>query len=233
VLHVRDLTVTYGGVRAVSEMNLDVAEATVHGLIGPNGAGKSTAINAMTGVIKPQVGSVQIDGQELIGQPPGAILRAGIARTFQQARLWPGMTVMQNLVVPLLSEGRRVAETRANEVATRLGFTDLLEVNAGILPFGARRLVEVGRAMMTKPRIVLLDEPGAGLTFSEKTKLIDVLADLASAGTAVLLVDHDMELVMQASERVTVLDAGTVIAEGTPDEVRSDEAVLAVYLGTE
>lgn len=233
MLHVRDLTVSYGGVRAVAEMDLDVPEASVHGLIGPNGAGKSTALNAMTGVVKPERGSVQIDGKELVGQSPAAILRSGVARTFQQARLWPGMTVSQNLVVPLLPEGRRGAEPKAAEVAERLGFADILEVRAGILPFGARRLVEVGRAMMTQPRIVLLDEPAAGLTFAEKTKLIEVLRSLADAGAAVLLVDHDMELVMQASERVTVLDAGQVIAEGTPEEVRTDERVLAVYLGTD
>jgi branched-chain amino acid transport system ATP-binding protein len=228
---VRDLAVSYGGVLAVSGLDLDVAEATVHGLIGPNGAGKTTALNAMTGVLRPNRGSVTLGGEELVGRGPAAILRAGIARTFQQARLWSGMTVLQNLTVPVLPDGRRQGEERAEEVAGRLGFSDLLDRRAEVLPFGARRLVEVGRALMTRPRVVMLDEPGAGLTITEKTRLIEVLHDLAGSGTAVLLVDHDMELVMQASTRVTVLDAGTVISEGTPDEVRRDQKVLAVYLG--
>lgn len=232
MLLVDDLTVRYGGVTAVSSLQLQVRPAAVHGLIGPNGAGKSTALNAMTGVLRPNSGSVKLDDRELVGLSPASILRAGVARTFQQARLWQGMTVLQNLMVPLLDEGRRTAESRAREVASSLGFSHLLGVSAGVLPFGARRLIEVGRAMTTHPSLIMLDEPGAGLTITEKEKLVEVLTGLSAEGTAVLLVDHDMELVMRASSIVTVLDAGEVIFEGRPEEVRKDERVLAVYLGT-
>lgn len=163
--------------------------------------------------------------------PPHQILHVGLARTFQQAQLWSGMSVMQNMTVPLLKKGRGTAETRAREVAESLGFTHLLAAQASDLPFGARRLIEVGRAMMTDPSVILLDEPGAGLTIAEKERLVSVLQSLSASGTSVLLVDHDMDLVMGACERVTVLDAGSVIAEGTPAEIRTDPTVLAVYLG--
>jgi branched-chain amino acid transport system ATP-binding protein len=231
MLSVADLTVRYGGVTAVDAMSMQMPEASVHGLIGPNGAGKSTALNAMTGVTRPDSGSVRLDDVELVGLTPAAILAAGVARTFQQARLWAGMTVLQNLTVPLLSQGRQRAQERAIEIADTLGFSQLLDDSAAGLAFGLRRLVEVGRAMMTEPRLILLDEPGAGLTLAEKAKLVEVLRSLAESGTGVLLVDHDMDLVMRSSQRVTVLDAGAVIFEGTPDEVRDDEQVLAVYLG--
>jgi branched-chain amino acid transport system ATP-binding protein len=233
MLSVSELTVAYGGVRAVSSLGMEVSAGTVHGLIGPNGAGKSTAINAMSGVVRPERGSVVLDGVELVGRNPSDIVRNGLARTFQQARLWAGMTVAQNLTVPLLKEGRRKAETRAKEMAELLDFAALFDLPASELPFGMRRLVEVGRAMMTDPKVILLDEPGAGLTHLEKAKLIDVLNHLATGGTAVVLVDHDMDLIMQASSKVTVLDAGAVIFEGTPQAVREDERVLNVYLGTE
>jgi ABC-type branched-subunit amino acid transport system ATPase component len=231
MLSVADLVVTYGGVTAVDRMTMEMDESSVHGLIGPNGAGKSTALNAMTGVTRPDGGSVMLDGRQLVGLSPASVLSAGVARTFQQARLWGGMTVLQNLTVPVLSSGRSHARSRAEEVATILGFSDLLDEYASGLAFGVRRLVEVGRAMMTEPRLMLLDEPGAGLTANEKLKLVDVLRSLAGLGTGVLLVDHDMDLVMRSCQRVTVLDAGSVIFEGTPDEVRSDERVLAIYLG--
>lgn len=203
----------------------------MHGLIGPNGAGKSTALHAMTGVVVPDRGSVRLNGTALVGMPPHQILHVGLARTFQQAQLWSGMSVMQNMTVPLLKKGRGTAETRAREVAESLGFTHLLAAQASDLPFGARRLIEVGRAMMTDPSVILLDEPGAGLTIAEKERLVSVLQSLSASGTSVLLVDHDMDLVMGACERVTVLDAGSVIAEGTPAEIRTDPTVLAVYLG--
>ena len=231
LLTVTDLAVNYGGVQALRHLDLEVADGAVHGLIGPNGAGKSTALNAMTGVTVPTSGSVHLKDLDLLARPPHRILEAGLSRTFQQAQLWSGMTVEQNLMVPLLDEGRHNALTRAHEVANELGFSNVLDVHASDLPFGARRLVEVARAIMTRPRMVMLDEPGAGLTGSEKSRLIDVLHTLSQSGTSVLLVDHDMDLVMRACEKVTVLDAGVVIAEGDPDSIRNDETVLAVYLG--
>lgn len=231
MLCVRDLSVVFGGVRAVDSIDLDIREHTVHGLIGPNGAGKSTALNAITGVLRPNGGSVRLGNQELLGRSAAAVMRAGIARTFQQAQLWGGMNVEQNLAVPLLRSGRRAARVRVHEVAEQLDIASLLPIPADQLAFGARRLVEVARAIMSRPQVVLLDEPGAGLTRGEKRHLVQVLGELASGGTSVVLVDHDMELVMRVCDDVTVLDAGAVIAKGPPETVRTDERVIASYLG--
>lgn len=231
LLEVDDLRVTFGGVHAVDGLSFGVLSGTVHGLIGPNGAGKTTALNAITGLQKPASGSVRLRGSELVGQNASAIMHSGMTRTFQQAQLWGGMTVLQNLSVPLLKQGREAAAIRAGEVAELLGFVPLLDENADELPFGARRIVEVGRAVMTNPDVMLLDEPGAGLTSSEKDRLVGVLRGLADRGMAVVLVDHDMDLVMRASVTVTVMDTGRVIAEGPPDAIRKDENVIDTYLG--
>lgn len=231
LLQVEDLSVAFGGVHAVDGLSFGVLAGTVHGLIGPNGAGKTTALNAITGLQKPTSGSVRLSGKELVGRSPTAIMHAGMTRTFQQAQLWGGMTVTQNLTVPLLRSGRHSATLRAKEVAELLEFTPLLDMNADELPFGARRVIEVGRAVMTNPEVMLLDEPGAGLTSSEKAHLVEVLRGLAVSGMAVVLVDHDMDLVMRASSTVTVMDAGTVIAEGPPETIRNDETVIDTYLG--
>jgi len=230
-LEVRGLSVAFGGNKALDDFDIDVPAGAVYGLIGPNGAGKSTAVNAMTGIQRAVSGSVKVKGREVLGLPPAKILHAGLARTFQQAQLWAGMTVQQNLTVPLLSAGRRVANHRADEVAEMFGITHLLQEPATLLPYGARRLVEVSRAMMTKPHIVMLDEPGAGLTPNEKSELRTALGTLTESDCSVLLIDHDMELVMTACSQLTVLDAGQVLAVGTPDEVRSNQHVIDAYLG--
>lgn len=231
MLQVERLVVTYGGVIAVDGMDLSVPPSVVHGLIGPNGAGKSTAVHAMSGGLVPSSGSVRLNGAELVGASPRRVLSLGMARTFQQAQLWTGMTVEQNLTVPLLRGGRKAARRRAKEVAELLQIDHLLPLNAGELPFGTRRLVEVARAATTEPSIMLLDEPGAGLTSGEKQHLASVLRRLAGGGTAVLLIDHDMQLVMTSCSVVTVLDVGRVIAEGTPEEIRRNQGVIDVYLG--
>jgi branched-chain amino acid transport system ATP-binding protein len=230
-LVVDGLTVAFGGNKALDGFSLNVSSGEVVGLIGPNGAGKSTAVNAMTGFIRASAGSVKSSGVELVGLPPAKILRAGVARTFQQAQLWRGMSVLQNLTVPMLYAGRRKAEARAHEVAEIFGITHLLSESAALLPYGARRLVEVSRAMMTQPLIVMLDEPGAGLTPNEKEGLINALRALAETQVSVLLIDHDMDLVMTVCQRVTVLDVGKVLAEGTPDQIREDPRVISAYLG--
>jgi branched-chain amino acid transport system ATP-binding protein len=231
MLQVDGLVVRYGGVTAVDGMDLSVPGGVVHGLIGPNGAGKSTAVHAMSGGLVPTSGSVRLNGVELVGASPQRVLAAGLARTFQQAQLWTGMTVEQNLTVPLLRCGRKAARRRVDEVAELLHIVDVLPINAGELPFGTRRLVEVARAATTEPSVMLLDEPGAGLTPTEKRHLAGVLQRLAAGGTAVLLIDHDMQLVMSSCSLVTVLDVGRVIAEGPPDDIRTNRDVIDVYLG--
>ncbi len=234
MLSVEGLTVSYGGVRAVDDFSLHVERGTVLGLIGPNGAGKSTTINAITGVIRPTEGQVRLDRHDLVGRSPQQILAAGLARTFQQAQLWTGMTVRENIGLPLEAITRARADERrrrVDEVAQRLGIGDVLDLRPGELSFGRRRLVEIGRATVTRPAVVLLDEPGAGLTAGEKENLVTVLRDLSEGGTAVLLVDHDMELVMGSCHRVVVLAAGRLLASGPPEAVRDDPAVIAAYLG--
>lgn len=233
MLSIEGLTVAFGGVRAVDDFSLELDRGLVLGLIGPNGAGKSTTINAITGFVRPTQGQVSLAGRPLIGRSPQEILRAGLARTFQQAQLWAGMTVSQNLALPLEALGRsRASALRVAEVAERLGIGDLLGLRPSALPFGRRRLVEIGRAIITQPAAVLLDEPGAGLTSAEKANLSRVMRDLAAADTSVLLVDHDMELVMNSCDQVVVLNAGRRLAAGLPKDIREDPAVIAAYLGT-
>jgi ABC-type branched-subunit amino acid transport system ATPase component len=233
MLLVEGLTVTYGGVRAVDDFSLDVRAGTVMGLIGPNGAGKSTTINAITGVVRRTRGRVHLDGRDLEDRSPQQILVAGMSRTFQQAQLWAGMTVRENIALPLEAIGEsRDRARRVAEVSDRLGISDLLDLRPGELPFGRRRLVEIARATVTRPKVVLLDEPGAGLTGAEKTNLVTVLRDLGKGGTAVVLVDHDMELVMGSCDQVVVLDAGRRLALGTPEVIRDDPAVITAYLGS-
>jgi ABC-type branched-subunit amino acid transport system ATPase component len=233
MLSVEGLSVTFGGVRAVDNVSLEVEERTVVGLIGPNGAGKSTMINAITGVIRPTRGRVRLGDHDLVGRPPQVILAAGLARTFQQAQLWAGMTVFENIALPLEATRAPDRRSRVLAVAEQLGITDLLGARPGEISFGRRRLVEIGRAAVTRPSVVLLDEPGGGLTQAEKANLVGVLQDLAMAGTSVLLVDHDMELVMNSCQRVLVLNAGRLIAGGLPQEIRVHPEVVAAYLGTE
>ena len=231
-LAISGLSVRYGGVHAVQSVSFVIPAGAITGLIGPNGAGKSSMINAITGLLRPSGGSVVLAGRDLVGLSPGRILAAGVARTFQQAQLSPGMTVEQNLCLPLLiHEGMRAAQERAHELAASLGIEGLMSLPAASISFGARRLVEIGRALMRRPTILLLDEPGAGLTTTEKARLIALLKDLARGGSAVLLVDHDMRLVMGACDSMVVLDAGVVIAEGSPERVRQDQSVIEAYLG--
>jgi len=233
MLSIEGLTVAFGGLRAVDDFSLEIDRGIVLGLIGPNGAGKSTTINAITGFVRPTQGRISLAGKPLAGRPPQEILRAGLARTFQQAQLWAGMTVSQNLALPLEALGRsRASAHEVGEVAERLGIGDLLGLRPSALPFGRRRLVEIGRAIITKPAVVLLDEPGAGLTSAEKANLSRVMRDLAAADTSVLLVDHDMELVMNSCDQVVVLNAGRRLAAGLPKDIREDPAVIAAYLGT-
>ena len=234
--------VRYGGVHALRAVELAVGEGQLVGLIGPNGAGKTTFIDAITGFTRAG-GRITLDGRELSGLPPHRCARHGLARTWQSGELFDDLTVVENLAVSAqhpswwaaIGEtlGRRVrAGDAAVEALDRLGLRALADEPAGTISQGQRKLVGVARALAARPRMICLDEPAAGLDTAESTELGRHLRAVADSGTAMLLVDHDMGLVLGICDHVVVLEFGAVIAAGPPDRVRDDPAVLAAYLGT-
>jgi len=227
MLKVSDLSVSFGGVQAVRRVNFEVQAGSVMGLVGPNGAGKSTTIEAISGFVRAQ-GSAKIDGIELIGHRPSHATQRGLVRTFQQAQLWGGLPVRLNISLGARISGKSPVVA---EVLERLGLTTQKEVYAADLPYGTRRLVEVARAIACDPKVLLLDEPGAGLTEGERDLLVEVITALKEQGKSILLVDHDMALIRAVSHEVTVMDAGSVIASGDPESVFSNPRVIETYLG--
>ncbi|HET6950307.1 MAG TPA: branched-chain amino acid ABC transporter permease/ATP-binding protein [Acidimicrobiales bacterium] len=230
-LQVEHLTVRYGGVVAVSDVSLGVKSGTIVGLIGPNGAGKTSVIDAIAG-FAPATGTVEVTGKHLDGLSPHARVRAGLARTFQSLELYDDLSVEENVGVAAFGSrpaDRRAAVTRALE---NVGMSAVRDRPAGNLSQGERQLVSIARACAADPKVLLLDEPAAGLDTGESTWLGERIRDIASSGTAVLLVDHDVALVLSVCDYVYVLDFGVVIAEGPPDAIRADRAVADAYLGT-
>jgi ABC-type branched-subunit amino acid transport system ATPase component len=236
------LTMQFGGVRAVSGLSLAAPPARVTSLIGPNGAGKTTALNMLSGFYTPTAGSFSLGTQALAGQPALRIARAGVARTYQTSQLFGSLSVQDNVVLamprgrlgPLLGAARLCAPALRERAAALLawcGYTGAPEARAADLPHVDRRLVEVARALAMDPDVLLLDEPAAGLSREDKTRLAALLRRIADAGVTVLLVEHDMTLVMGISDQVVVLDAGQRLAGGTPAEVQADPAVRLAYLG--
>lgn len=242
LLTAEQITVRFGGLTALDQVDLEVLEGRITGLIGPNGAGKTTLFNVITGLQAPTSGQVRLAGQTIDRWPPPRRARAGMARTFQRLELFSGLSVRDNLMsaweasVPGGVFGRRAAEGRhtVEGILRRLELAGLADRRAGDLPTGLGRMVELGRALCTRPRLLLLDEPSSGLDASETEAFRDVLEQVAGAGggaPAVLLVEHDMRLVMEVCHRITVLEFGKRIACGPPEEVRNDPRVVAAYLG--
>jgi branched-chain amino acid transport system permease protein len=225
-------TVRFGGVTAVDGVSLEVAPGAVVGLIGPNGAGKTTCFNVLTGFLSPTAGRVLIDGVALRREPPERRAARGLARTFQTPLLFAGETVLGNLLVA--ARGRAEAGAEAMVVLRALGLAAYADAPVRNLPFGLQRMVEIARALMTRPAVLLLDEPAAGLSGAETDWLGRLLAELpARLGLSVVLIEHDVELVMTVTKRIYVLDFGVLIAAGSPAEVRADPAVQRAYLGQE
>jgi branched-chain amino acid transport system ATP-binding protein len=248
VLEVRDLVVAYGGVRAVDGVSLVVASGEVAGIIGPNGAGKTSLIDAVCGFAATSGGSVWLGGSDITAAAPYQRARAGLSRTFQSLELFEDLTVAENLAVAAgattarpqragwLKDAlgfRRPAAPAVAAVLADTGLSGVADRFGGELTTGQRHLVALARALVAQPRVVCLDEPGAGLDASERQRLGDAIGRLGAGGTAVVLVEHDLEFVFGVCERVWVLDAGQIIASGSPAAVRTDPAVRTAYLGVD
>ncbi|WP_309060677.1 ABC transporter ATP-binding protein [Streptomyces sp.] len=234
LLRVEEVSVSFGGRRALDTVSLTAEAGRVTGLIGPNGAGKSTLFDVVSGLRRPLTGRVLLDGHDVTREDPARRARRGLSRTFQHLELFGRLTVRDNLLVAAeLGPGRRHAAHAADRVLARLGLTDRGDAPADALPTGVARLVEVARALVLEPKVLLLDEPAAGQDAEETGRFADLLRSLAGEGTAVLLVEHDMSLVMTVCDEVHVLDLGTVVASGPPARIRHDKTVLAAYLGEE
>ena len=249
-LEIRNLRKRFGGLLATQDVSFDVEEHSLTALIGPNGAGKTTLFNLITNLFHADSGSVTFDGKLLTGLSPSQIARLGVIRTFQSARVFPGMTVLENALAGrhrLLQHGLAsqllwLPSSRREEKALAERAMALLElVNLGDhahrpateLPMGAQKLLEVIRALMAQPRLLLLDEPAAGLNDTETAELSALLRAIQACGVTVLVVEHNMSLVMTIASQVVVLEAGRLIAAGTPAEVQADRRVIAAYLGEE
>ncbi len=250
MLDVDAVQLSFRGVRALGGISLELREGEVLGIIGPNGSGKSTLFNVITGIYKPDDGAVRFCGASITGLDPRAVVQRGIARTYQNKRLFPSLTVLENVMVPALRresggllgdmlglpsarEGWRAARARATECLEFVGLGTMAEVGAGSLAYGQQNRLELARALALEPALLLLDEPAAGLTPDERMDMRSLIERIHARGVSVALVEHDMRVVMGLCSRIVVLDHGEVIAAGAPADIARDPAVIAAYLGTQ
>jgi branched-chain amino acid transport system ATP-binding protein len=238
VLEIIDVSVRFGGINAVSDVTLNAMPGQITGLIGPNGAGKTTTFNVITGLQEPTRGRVFIGGEEVSKLPPYKRARMGIARTFQRLEVFGSLTVYENILAAAefhksWSSDPTPPRQVAAEVIERVGLARVANARVDALPTGIARLVELGRALATKPRLLLLDEVGSGLNQEETDALGDLMLSLVRDGTAILLVEHDVELVMRVCTHIFVLDFGRIISSGTPSQIQRDPVVQAAYLGSD
>lgn len=253
ILNVNGLTMDFGGIRALDHLDISVRQGEIAALIGPNGAGKTTFFNCLTGIYKPTKGDLLLTHsgkktKRLNGLKPNKVTEQGLARTFQNIRLFPNMTVLENVMIgrhcrtkakvmgaifrnPMTRREEQEIINQSAEILEKIGLIDMANEFAKNLPYGAQRRLEIARAMATEPILLLLDEPAAGMNPQETLELDELITQIRDEGLSILLIEHDMKLVMSLSDHIFVVDYGKKIAEGTPEEVRNNPAVIKAYLG--
>ncbi|OUQ16999.1 ABC transporter ATP-binding protein [Lachnoclostridium sp. An14] len=249
VLEIQHLTKRFAGLVAVNDLSFAVKERSIHSLIGPNGSGKTTTINMIDGVFLPTEGKVIFNGVDITGKPTYEISRLGLGRTFQNIKLFNTLTVKENLMVggqmfyaksnilrflfdiPGARREEKALSEAADQVLEFMKMQDVADKTVGGLPYGMLKMVELARTMMTKPRLILLDEPAAGLNPSERKQLIDILFHIFESGVDLFLIEHNMDVVMNISHNITVINFGSKIAEGVPKEIQNNPEVIKAYLG--
>jgi len=250
LLRVEGLAKAFGGVHAVAELAFSIPQGGVFSVIGPNGAGKTTLLNLLTGIYAPSAGHIFFEGEELTGRPPHAYAARGMARTFQNLQVFFNMSALENVMVgrylrepcglaaamlrfPSLARAERACRAEAEELLGFVGLAEFASAPSDAMPYGALKRLEIARALATKPRLLLLDEPAAGLNPTETREIDALMSKLTKSGVTVVLVEHNMRLVMGVSDHILVLDYGRRLAEGTAAEVRHDPRVIEAYLGAE
>ena len=250
ILRVEDLLKSFGGLIALHHVSFHVAKERIYALIGPNGAAKTTALNTISGIYPPNSGRIIFDGKDITGLKPHRIAYHGITRTFQNLQVFRNMTVLENVMIglhsrtkceftscllhlPSLIKEERMVRERATEVLQFLNLEGKAQVTSGSLPYGDQKRVEIARALAASPRLILMDEPVAGLNLRETEEMSEIILKIKEAGITILLVEHDMNLVMAICDEITVLNYGEKIAEGKPGEIQMDERVTEAYLGSD
>lgn len=248
ILKIENLTKNFSGLVAVNDLSIEMKERSIHSLIGPNGSGKSTTVNLITGFLAPTSGRVLYHDEEIQNQPIHKIARRGIGRTFQNLKLFKSMTVLENVMVgghqetkdgilrflwdiPGSAQRERQLKEKAEEILNFIGMYKLRNEYIGNISYGRQKVTELGRALMTNPKLMFLDEPAAGLNPTERAEFINILLKTFDSGVDLFLIEHNMDVVMNISDKITVINFGAKIAEGTPEEIQNDQEVITAYLG--